>query len=296
VAAGGSGTLSYQWQRDQPNQPRLNLSDGGRVSGATSPTLTLSDVEASDIARYRCVVTDNLCSRATDDALLTLTPTAIVTQPSSQTVGSGGTAHFSVVAQGAGTLNYQWQKNGGVLADDGRIVGSSSASLQIFNCGPGDQGDYRCVVSGYCGTQTSGAATLTVVQAPPISFFENWDSYAEGASDPAYVARWQTIAGVNRFDVWVGAYDEFSPPNSAKVRVDQAMGISHPLAPELTAVVPGANHVQGSDVDPLELLVKLYLQYGSEYVSSDVLAELSMGDVHVTGGTARPCGRSWRSA
>jgi endonuclease/exonuclease/phosphatase family metal-dependent hydrolase len=287
AAASGNGTLSYQWQRD-----RVSMTDGGRVSGATSPNLTLSNVDSSDIASYRCVVTDGDCSRATGDVVLTLTPTAMVTQPSGQTVGEGGTAILSVVAKGAGTLSYQWQKNGADLADDGRIVGANSASLQIANCNSSDQADYRCVVSGYCGTQTSNAATLTVESEPPVSFYEDWDDYAEGRNDPAYVARWQTIPGTLRYEIWVGNYDEFSPPNSAQVSLDNdPTGITHPLAPELTTVVPGADQVRGTDADPLALLVKLYLQYTSDRINSDVFAELSMGDVHVTAGnsaTVRP--------
>ena len=286
VAATGNGTLSYQWQKDQPDQQRVNLSNGGRISGATSSTLTISNVDSSDLGRYRCIVTDNDCSRASDNALLTLTPTAILTHPSAQTVGTGGTAAFSVIAEGAGTLDYQWQKDGTDLVDDGRIVGANTADLQISNCSSTDQADYRCVVSGYCGTETSTAVTLTVESAPPISFFEDWDDYAEGNDDPAYVSRWQTIAGANRYDVWVGNYDEFSPPNAIKVRVLQQIGIYHVLTPELTAVVPGADQVQGTDADPLELLVKLYLQYGSEYQDSDVFFELSMGDVHAPYGNS----------
>ncbi|MHC4442870.1 MAG: immunoglobulin domain-containing protein [Planctomycetota bacterium] len=286
VAASGSGTLSYQWQKDQVNQVRVSLTDGGRISGATSPTLTISNVEGSDVARYRCVVTDNDCSRASDDPALTLTPTAIVIHPSDQTVGVGGTASLSVVAEGAGTLSYQWQKDGTDLVDDGRIVGANSANLQISNCGSSDQGDYRCVVSGYCGTETSSAATLTVDPEPPISFYEDWDDYAEGRDDPAYVSRWETIPGTLRYEIFVATYDEFSPPNAARVSVDDdPTGITHPLAPELSAVVPGADQVRGTVADPLELLVKLYLQY--TYIDdSDVFAELSMGDVHAPAGNS----------
>jgi len=285
VAASGSGTLSYQWQKDQVNQERVNLTDGGRISGATSPALTISDVESSDVARYRCVVTDNDCSRASNDPTLTLTPTAIVTNPSDQIVGVGGTASLSVVAEGAGTLSYQWQRNQADLSDGGDISGVTTSSLQITNCEEADEGDYRCVVSGYCGTETSTVATLTVESAPPISFYEDWDDYAEGADDPAYVSRWESIAGVNRYDIWVGNYDEYSPPNSAKVRVQQAMGISHPLTSELNAAVPGADQVRGTDTDTLELLVKLYLQY-TYLDDADVFFELSMGDVHAPAGNS----------
>jgi hypothetical protein len=286
VAASGNGMLSYQWQKDQPNQPRVDLADGGRISGATSSTLTISNVESSDLGIYRCVVTDNDCSRPSDEATLTLTPTAILTQPSSQTVGMGGTASFSVEAEGAGTLDYEWQKDGTPLVNGGRISGADAADLQISECEPSDDGQYRCVVSGYCGTETSSTVTLTVEPAPPISFYEDWDNYAEGRLDPAYLSRWATMPGTLRYEIWVGNYDEFSPPNAAKVSVDNdPTGITHPLASELTAVVPGADQVRGTDADPLELLVKLYLQY--TYIdTSDVFVELSMGDVHVTAGNS----------
>ncbi len=285
VAASGNGTLSYQWQLDKPNQQRADLTDGGRIAGATSPTLTISNAESSDLGRYRCVVTDNDCSRASDDGVLTLTPTAILTQPSALTVGMGGTASFSVVAEGAGTLSYQWQKNETALVDDERIVGADSANLQILYCTESDQGDYRCIASGYCGAEASNMVALTVLPEPPINFYEDWDDYAEGTDDPAYVARWLNITGVNRYDIWVGAYDEFSPPNAVKVRVLQPMGISHPLGPEMTAVVPGADQVRGTDADPLEMLVKLYLQY-TNLDTSDVFAELSKGDVHAPSGNS----------
>lgn len=286
VSASGNGPLSYQWQKDQANQQQVNLADGGSVSGATTPTLTLSGVGGSDVARYRCVVTDSRCSRASREATLTLTPTAILNHPSAQTIGPGGTAVFSVAARGAGTLSYQWQTNGTDLLDDGRIIGAQTPGLQISDCRVTDQADYRCRVSGYCGVQTSTAATLAVAPAPPISFYEDWDEYAEGAHDPVYLERWLSIPGVNRYDIWVGNYDEYSPPNSVRVRVLQPMGITRPLAGELTALVPGADQVLGTDPDALSLLVKLYLQYGSEYVNADVFAELSRGDVRAPPGSS----------
>lgn len=48
VVAVGTEPLNYQWQKGQ-----TDLVDGGRISGATTATLTISDVEASDAADYR---------------------------------------------------------------------------------------------------------------------------------------------------------------------------------------------------------------------------------------------------
>src|ERR1700743_3121217 len=47
---------------------------------------------------------------------------AITTQPASQTVATGQTATFKVVATGSAPITYQWQKNGAAIS------GATSAS------------------------------------------------------------------------------------------------------------------------------------------------------------------------
>ena len=54
----------------------------------------------------------------------------ITTQPSSQTVAVGGSATFSVVATGSGTLSYQWYKSYTTLS------GATSASYVISRLPP----------------------------------------------------------------------------------------------------------------------------------------------------------------
>ena len=51
IVASGSSPLSYQWQKNY-----LDLGNGGHYAGCTTPTLTISSVDASDMASYRCVV------------------------------------------------------------------------------------------------------------------------------------------------------------------------------------------------------------------------------------------------
>jgi glucose/arabinose dehydrogenase len=63
VEASGGEPLSFQWQRD-----------GADISGATSATLTLTNVSASDDgARYRCVVTNPFGGATSGEAMLTVT-------------------------------------------------------------------------------------------------------------------------------------------------------------------------------------------------------------------------------
>ena len=52
VTATGSSTLGYQWMRDG-----TNLVNGGNISGATSPTLTVSNAQAEDATTYSVTVT-----------------------------------------------------------------------------------------------------------------------------------------------------------------------------------------------------------------------------------------------
>ena len=88
-------------------------------------------------------------------------PPVIVTQPAATTVVAGASAAFTVVASGAPTLHYQWQRNG---AD---VAGASASSYVLANAAMADNGAaYAVVVSNAAGTATSAAATLTVTAAP----------------------------------------------------------------------------------------------------------------------------------
>ncbi len=92
--------------------------------------------------------------------------TSITLNPSNQTVSQGNLASFSVAAAG-GNLAYQWQRNSVNLPANPRYAGINSATLNISNAQTSDNGSYRCVVTGLCGTaQNSGAATLTVTTGP----------------------------------------------------------------------------------------------------------------------------------
>ena len=67
VVVTGTGTLTYQWQKNQ-----VNLSNGGHYSGCTTATLTVSSVDGNDEADYRCVVTDDCGSTNSNEASLVI--------------------------------------------------------------------------------------------------------------------------------------------------------------------------------------------------------------------------------
>lgn len=153
VVAAGAGTLAYQWHKD-----------GVSISGATASSLTLTNVQAGDAGSYTVVVTNFTGSLTSNAATLTLTtlPT-IATQPAGQIVGFGASVTFSVVANGPGTLTYQWRKDGTPIS------GATASSLVLTNVQAGSAAGYSVVITNANGSTTSDTATLTVVPAPAIT-------------------------------------------------------------------------------------------------------------------------------
>ena len=71
VGANGATPLSYQWLKNG-----TNLSDGGRISGSTNTTFSLSHVLATDAAGYSVVVTNALGVATSSVATLSIVPIA----------------------------------------------------------------------------------------------------------------------------------------------------------------------------------------------------------------------------
>ena len=174
VAATGTG-LAYRWRRDG-----IDLDDGGGVSGAHTERLEIAgvtrDVVTDDRGVYDCVVTGDCGTDTSAGAVLTILEAPVITgHPRSQEVPHGGTAVFTVAAEGAGTLAYQWQKDGADLSDGTGISGTRTAQLAIAGVTEADPGSYRCVVTDDCGTSTSSPAVLTVLYEE-ILFAEPFDT------------------------------------------------------------------------------------------------------------------------
>lgn len=70
VQASGSGTLTYQWRHN--GSP---LANGGRVSGALSPTLVIGPVTVADAGAYDVVVSNSCGSITSTVGVLTIDPT-----------------------------------------------------------------------------------------------------------------------------------------------------------------------------------------------------------------------------
>lgn len=84
----------------------------------------------------------------------------ITRQPTSLTVAARSGAIFSIEADGAAPLTYQWLLNGAPIA------GATNALLSLTNVDTTRVGAYTAVVTSAVGTASSDAATLTLSATP----------------------------------------------------------------------------------------------------------------------------------
>ena len=159
VGADGSGPFTYQWRFNG-----LNLSDGGGISGATTPTLTRASLQPAAAGSYSVLIINAVGSVASSNAALTvLVPPAIVTQPSAQSVAEGGFATLVATATGTAPLAYQWRRNGANLAAGPGLTGVNGPVLTLSNAQPAQSGTYSIAISNAAGAVLSFNALLTVI-------------------------------------------------------------------------------------------------------------------------------------
>jgi hypothetical protein len=149
VAVNGTAPLSYQWKKGA-----ANLADGGNISGATSATLMLGNIQPADTGSYSVVVT-NVTGTVISNAA-TLTVYAPGSAPTSQYVTPGSSVTFAVATSASGSPTYQWKLNGTAIA------GATSATYTVPNAQAGNMGFYSVTVSNSAGSVDSAVAILTV--------------------------------------------------------------------------------------------------------------------------------------
>jgi pectate lyase len=183
VSADGSQPLSYQWY----------FNTNTLISGADGPTLTVDNVQATNVGFYSVVV-ENLAG-STNSVFAQLTENtnpvapAIVSQPTSVITVAGGTASFSASVSGTTPIYYQWLKNGAALG------GATASTLVLTNVQNTDAGSYALYASNGVGAVMSSNAMLTVTVASTLPNSEfNLTGFGGGTTgggiiaetDPAY--------------------------------------------------------------------------------------------------------------
>ena len=189
VVAGGTPSLTYQWQRSANGTSSwTNVANGtpanASYSGQTTANLTVTGNIAAGTYYYRCVISSggSGCDQViSNNAVLTVVSTpSISAQPSSSTICFGGVFNPTIIAVG-GSPTYQWQRSPNGSSSWANVTngtpsnasysGQTSASLTVSgNIAIGTY-YYRCIVSssGCSSTATSTTAILTIVADPSVT-------------------------------------------------------------------------------------------------------------------------------
>lgn len=158
VVTTGSGTLSYQWTKDNED-----------IVGATNATYEIPSAGPGNVGTYRVVVSNGTIPVTSDPATLTLFfPIQITQPPQSQTVDPGVQVTFSVTVTGTSPA-YQWRKGGQDLP------GETNPTFVIASAAEVSEGSYDVVVTGpgVGNSQTSAPASLTVNPAGIVTIAGN---------------------------------------------------------------------------------------------------------------------------
>ena len=206
VSATGTTPLRYQW-----------LKDGTALPDAVDTSLLITNAQAADAGHYSVVVSNIAGIALSQPALLTVNvPPMITATPKSLTVPQGGTATFTVEAEGTQPLSYQWFHGQDALPND------TNATLVLSNVQTNDAGKYLVYVSNIAG-RLFAFGTLTVTptvysNTPPV----------------LTVPPTQTVTALKPMTVTLAATDADRPPNTltfslvsapAGVRLDPTSGI-----------------------------------------------------------------------
>lgn len=202
IAASGSG-ITYQWEESVASGPFTAITNGGIYSGANSNMLVITqgpDTMNGNV--YRCVVSGTSpCSPETsNDALLTVGSTSIVTNPSNFSLCDSGTATFTVVATGV-IGGYEWYENGSgtPIVDGGDYSGATTATLTIANRTTANDGDsYSVTIAGSSPVVSSTNAILSVATGVGVDLdpIDQTVCYSGGTAT-FVVAGLGTISGYN---------------------------------------------------------------------------------------------------
>jgi hypothetical protein len=160
--------LAYQWSFSAVGATNSSL-----IAGATSSTLTLTNIQVTSSGTYSVVVS-NLLGTASGSATLTVTnppavPPTILTQPTNVTVTAGGTGTFTVTAAGIQPYTNVWffsATNTNYVAIKTNLVAAYNDTNSLAVTNPGS---YYVVVSDTFGATTSQVATLTSISGPTIT-------------------------------------------------------------------------------------------------------------------------------
>jgi hypothetical protein len=170
-AASGSG-LTYQWRKGN-----VNLINGGNISGATSPTLTINPASVSDAAVNYNVVITATCAPNDTSVFVSLTinsiPVAIASSNSTVCINNS----INLLAQTVAGGTYSWTGPNGYSSSDQNPI--------ILNSTVADAGTYSLIVSSNNCVSQRSTVSIQVNKCSTIDLFipEGFSPNGDGIND-----------------------------------------------------------------------------------------------------------------
>ncbi|MES2594953.1 MAG: S8 family serine peptidase [Verrucomicrobiota bacterium] len=156
----GGGKLSFIWSRN-----------GADISGiGNSKTLNIPALATSQGGNYKITIYNGAGSKASSDI-----PVGVVGPlQATASVKQDTTLGLSLYTTGPG-LSHQWRRNGvnltnGTSLGGGLISGATTATLNITDMQPDDEGGYSCLVgmNGTSDTIETNATAVSIITKPEV--------------------------------------------------------------------------------------------------------------------------------
>ncbi|AYB33370.1 immunoglobulin domain-containing protein [Chryseolinea soli] len=152
-------SLTYTWRKGN-----TVVNNGGKYSGATTATLTITGATELEAGAYTCTI-NNPCGSeiASSAAQLNIDPApSIVSQSGNTALCEGDVGRISVTT-GTGNFQFQWKKDGVVLTDGMAHTGTTTDELLIISASTADAGVYTCEVKSGCGNPINSTGITVAV-------------------------------------------------------------------------------------------------------------------------------------
>jgi len=180
VSATGSAPLSYQWQFNG-----TNLANGDTVTGATTPTLSISQVSWAAAGTYSVLVSNSVGAITSTNATLTVLPVTLPGYTLRTFTAFPGGHPNGLVAGSDGSL-YGTTRSGGAMSQ-GSVFhlspGDIFTNLYSFSGGDGGGTPYGPLTLGtnseyYGNTAAGGTAALgSIFQISSSGAFASWYAF-----------------------------------------------------------------------------------------------------------------------
>lgn len=283
IAATGSGTLTYQWYFTPTGSPTPQslVNSAGKIAGAQTAALTVSNAQNSDAGDYMCVVSSGTNAVANSNlALLSTLPRLVRVASQTAAPGANIVVPIQLVANGAeNTVQFTLQFDPTKLTYVSQAIGAEATAIGgsvTPNTSQKDTGKLSYLIGGGPG-QTYVAGTRTILN---VTFTVNVAA-ADGAS--LAVAFVDSISIRKVFDV-LG-----TQISGASVFVDGGVTVSAGFEGDINGdgVVDGGDWVKLGRIvvglDPVPT--------GTGFTRADCAPKLTKGDGTVDGGDWVQLGR-----